>query len=1049
MTSRSGSRVAALLAASLTLCAALPSAVHAGGPLYVAGVSVFNPGTAGTPLTWDPDTITYYTDQGDLSSQLPGAMADAFVAQAFNRWSSIATAAIAVNHGGQLAENVSGANVTLNSDGSINMPADILPSAVAFPVGVVYDEDGAVTDALLGTGASSPTDCFTNAVFGGPDNLGPNAFFLHALVVLNGNCAQTTAELPDVQYRLVRVLGQVLGLGWSQVNPNVLTGNPTATPADYAGFPLMHAVDPISCVPIARCYPAEVDPIAPKMDDQAALSRLYPVTTQNQSSIPGRQLSSAATAHIYGSVYFIGPGGQAGQPMEGVNVVARWVDPSTNLPSRTYAAACVSGFLFTGNAGNQITGMNDSTGQPYNRFGASDPTLEGFFDLPGLQIPDGSGQGQFELTVEALDPVWSKGVGPYDHPQVAPSGSVRVFVFANQGQEVEQDLVMQDSAISSPNWFGTTTFASPAPVPAAGDWLGALNPYGDSDYFSLSAQANRTLSVSVTALDESGAPSESKAQPVIGIWTLADTGTSPAPANTPSALNTFFTGETRLDAMLNTSTNFRIGIADFRGDGRPDFRYRARVFYGDTVSPARASVAGGTPLAVQGLGFNGSTTASIGPAASPVLAFSANQLLLTAPASADGVQNVSLSDPTTGGTSAMTQVLTYGAGPNDTILLISGSSTPTPVGAQTATPIVVQVVAADGETPVDGASVCWSSASSGCAGPIAAPPAAFSACGEAANCTVLTDQSGLASTYATVLAQGAITIYAQLAPASYNPPQQVLATLNGTESALDIGLAPQFAWVGQNATLALPLSARVLSNGAPVANSVVDFGLKKGAALFASSATTDNNGLVNNTAQLSSLSGDVQISACVKNTPFDAPCLALNITAVPASALQLQPVAGSLQITPVNQSFQPVTVRVTDNSTPPHPVAGVSVIFQSLVARAPQNQPIIWIGDTGITGNPMPVVLASSEVTVQSDENGLAGITPSAGGVQGPVVILGSASAGASTSQFQLQSLAPVNSPAASDVAAKNAPAVNRNRILPRKVNGPENRPREQKAGPL
>src|SRR5579883_3453730 len=71
----------------------LPAA-QAGGPRYVAGTAYFNPGTAGTPLTWSQGTISYYTDQGDLSAQLPGASADAFVASAFARWTSIPTAAV-------------------------------------------------------------------------------------------------------------------------------------------------------------------------------------------------------------------------------------------------------------------------------------------------------------------------------------------------------------------------------------------------------------------------------------------------------------------------------------------------------------------------------------------------------------------------------------------------------------------------------------------------------------------------------------------------------------------------------------------------------------------------------------------------------------------------------------------------------------------------------------------------------------------------------------------------------------------------------------------
>ena len=110
---------------------------YAGGPKYIAGVSYFDPGTMGTPLTWSQGQITYYTDQGNLSPILPGTSADAFVADAFSQWTSVSTAAVSSTRAGQLAEDVSGANVYVNPDGTVTLPADILPSAANTPVGIV------------------------------------------------------------------------------------------------------------------------------------------------------------------------------------------------------------------------------------------------------------------------------------------------------------------------------------------------------------------------------------------------------------------------------------------------------------------------------------------------------------------------------------------------------------------------------------------------------------------------------------------------------------------------------------------------------------------------------------------------------------------------------------------------------------------------------------------------------------------------------------------------------------------------------------------------
>jgi len=272
----------------------LPQMGSAGGPRYIAGVNYFDAGTKGTPLTWAQGSISYYTDQGDLSPLLVHAAADLFVADAFSDWTSIPAAAVATTLAGQLGEDVNGTNVIANGNGTFTMPSDILPTAVNKPVAIVYDSDGAVTSALLGSGAGNTLYCFTNSVFGGADSLSTNAR-LYALVIVNGNCAQTSYQLPDLKYRMVRTFGRVLGLDWSQVNLNVITRNPVPTAADYAGFTIMHATDSISCVPISICY---TNPDQPKMDDRASLSRLYPVTLQNQSNFPGKQLSKTQFVFI-------------------------------------------------------------------------------------------------------------------------------------------------------------------------------------------------------------------------------------------------------------------------------------------------------------------------------------------------------------------------------------------------------------------------------------------------------------------------------------------------------------------------------------------------------------------------------------------------------------------------------------------------------------------------------------------------------------------------------------------------------------------------------
>jgi hypothetical protein len=201
---------------------------------------------------------------------------------------------------------------------------------------------------------------------------------------------------------------------------------------------------------------------------------------------------------------------------------------------------------------------------------------------------------------------------------------------------------MLSSAIQARDWFDPTSYTAPAALPVSGDWTATLGSLGNADYFWFDAQANRTLSVEVTALDDSKAVSELKAQPVIGMWALADPETFPAPGSTRLAFNsTTFGNDTArrhfADKSWRSPRHLRLP-----GDGRPDYRYRGRVFYADNETPARARVDGNTTITVQGVGFHRNTTATVAAANAPVLAVSANQVIATAAATVDGVQSITL-----------------------------------------------------------------------------------------------------------------------------------------------------------------------------------------------------------------------------------------------------------------------------------------------------------------------------------------------------------------------------------------------------------------------
>jgi hypothetical protein len=951
--------------------------VRGGGPKCVAGTSYFDPSTTGQALTWPAGQIRYFTDQGDLSPILPNASANSLVAGAFGVWTSVPTAALTSVNAGALAEDVNGSNVIVNGDGTISMPVDIESTAIETPIGIVYDSDGSVTSALLGAGAGDSSQCFFNGVFGGNDNYGELASYQHALIVIDGQCAQQNSQLTDVQYRLVRVIGGVLGLGWSQLNVNVQNGAPYPSVDDYAGFPVMHFMDVWNCVPITQCYP---NPLQLSMDDVAAISRLYPLTMQNQSHFPGKQIFAATTARIHGSVYFSDAHGNRTQPMQGVNVVARWIDPNTHLASRRYAASSVSGFAFRGNGGNPITGFDDSIGDQWAEWGSTNSNVEGFFDLAGL-APLSAG-AQYQLSVEAIDPKWSAGVGPYSPGPVSPSGSFQpVTVTVAPGDDVQQDIVMMGS--TQPLSQAASSWTSPLPLPSGGDWGGSFASYGDVDYVRLHAQVNRTLSVALTALDDRGQASLSKAQPVIGMWAASDPEGSVPGAFTASPFNQVPFGLTRLDANILVSGNFLIGISDVRGDGRPDYRYRAHVLYADSVLPPRVSVNGGV-ITLQGTGFVPGMSAVVGSSLATPLAVTSTLMTLAVPARADGPQNIRVSDAGSGAATSMTGALTYGASSSDNIVLLNGGNPSSLVGVQAVNPMSVRVVGSDGVTPVGGATVGWSGTNG----------VQLSACGGESSCSVITDQNGNAATWLTASAPGASYVTATIAPGVYSPSKSVTGTLSATQSSTDIGISSSYVYVSQGATVSFPVTARVLSNGSPKNNIPVSFSIVDGSGnLTPTSAVTDVGGYASVTLSVTNLGGGVQGLACV--APGNFPCGVFYVNSVPPSQQVLQPVAGGGQVS-TGQAFQPVLVRVVDSAASPHSVIGAPVNFLITVLRGGGFVPGVGHGDTN-PGNPgMPVILKVTQSIAVTDSNGLASVVPSGGGFSAPVEVDVSATAGTS-----------------------------------------------------
>jgi hypothetical protein len=254
-------RTAAWLSALLLL---LALSARAGGPKYVAGVSNFNSTVVGQPVHWANGQLNYYVDQGPLNSSVSNLQAKAMVDAAAALWSAIPTAGVTLTDKGTLKEDVSGSNLVVSGTGFtvtneqtsqtgvITQPADVAPSATGTPLGIIFDADGSVTDALFGTGVAEQNSCQNNGVYVWIDNINPDATFAHGIIVLNGLCATNANLLDMMSFELERAFGRILGLDYAQVNPGAQTNGELN---GKLGWPVMQPVDGLCSYTGGDCTP--------------------------------------------------------------------------------------------------------------------------------------------------------------------------------------------------------------------------------------------------------------------------------------------------------------------------------------------------------------------------------------------------------------------------------------------------------------------------------------------------------------------------------------------------------------------------------------------------------------------------------------------------------------------------------------------------------------------------------------------------------------------------------------------------------------------------
>ena len=828
-------------------------------------------------------------------------------------WSSVLTAGITLTDKGPLNEDVNGSNIVVNSLGAITAPADVTPSATSYPLAVIYDADGSVINAIFGATTSQPDACQNNGVYLWMDNLNPDATIAHAVIVLNGLCATNSGLLEMMSFELERAFGRVLGLDYSQVNPGAITNGETG---GTQGWPIMEPLSGACGASGGECIP---DPALLRYDDIAALNRIYPITAANLASFPGKQLTAPNTISIVGSVSF-----RTGYGMQGVNVVARPLDANGN-PLYQYTVTAVTGATFSGNHGNPVTGFTDATGTPLTMWGSNNPKLQGSFDLSGIPLPPGVATASYQVTFEAIDPLYilENSVGPYTQGQVTPSGTLNSVTLSNLSAGSTQTLAI--TAAGSPVAGFNDAIGSeqqPRPMPTGGLWCGRLSQVGQTDWFTFPVRANRIFTVITQALDESGAPSNSQAMPSIGVWDAFD-ATGATPLGAAPGLNGLATGETWLRVASNADDIVRIGIADLRGDGRPDYAYNGWVLYADTVSPTHLTASGG-PITIQGAGFRLADTVLIGGQPALVISISPNQITAIAPAAASGVTgsvDVEVDDlPILYAATIIPGGISYDSGTGDALTLLTAPSGTVPIGV----PIPFTVTAlSPALTPVGGVTVIYTvtagSASLGCGLPVCS----LTATGDGRATINVTAVDGTPSIITASLTNGS-NLQAQFA--------------GGTSPTLD-SLSPRLS-LAAGATFSWTVQALALSNGVPIAGQSVAWQTPSGGGIApqaSATATTNSAGIASETLSVGPLSEGqgVSINACLNGT---SQCVAFSAYGARPELALLESISGTSQILGAAGTPNQIVLRLLD--TDGNPLAGGTVaLYQALYAWSPSCDP--------------------------------------------------------------------------------------------------------------
>ena len=421
---------------AVILLVSLPAST--GGPLVVNG--------AGDPLVWDltGGPVPFNSDQGMLGT-LDSTAATDLVAAAFGVWAAVPSSTIGFTNAGALSVDV--------TEGNIFSFLDVCGDGLS---PIIYDTDGAIVAAILGSGAENfvlgfaGLQCFS---FVPP-------VITEGVALLNGRFIDgiDLSDNPEISVEaftavFIHEFGHYISLDHTQINlDEAFDGDATNDAAVPTMFPIL--INGLEQATLHR-------------DDIASISTLYPAPDFFSS-----------TGTITGTIFL--PDGVS--PFQGANVIARNVaNPLEDAISN------VSGARFF----------------PFMEGGPPPPGLEGLYEINGL-TPGAS----YTVEIEQISPAFSggSGVGPVDPPRFLPGPPE----FWNGGDEANENppddpsaftLVPVVAGIPASNIDiiinGSTgdpnepndDLASATPIACPSDIFVELQPAGDVDFYRFTALA--------------------------------------------------------------------------------------------------------------------------------------------------------------------------------------------------------------------------------------------------------------------------------------------------------------------------------------------------------------------------------------------------------------------------------------------------------------------------------------------------------------------------------------------------------------------------------